>query len=67
MKINPKIQSEAIKDFKKTGLTSAIFLRRKYKISLEMAIMIRDTIEKRFPNLWREGKEKFMKDYVGHR
>lgn len=64
MEINKKILSEVTKDFKKTGLTSAVFIRRKHKISLEMSIMIRDTIEKRFPNLWKKGKIKYGMDKV---
>ncbi len=67
MEVNPKILSEATKDFKKSGITSTSLLMRKHKINVEMAVMIRDTIEKRFPNLWREGQEKFIKDYIRHR
>jgi hypothetical protein len=32
---------------------------RKFKLSLESALEICQIIEKRFPNLWREGREEF--------
>jgi hypothetical protein len=62
MKIPPELMSAAVKDFKKYGLINASYLLRKYQISLEMAIMIRDAIEKRFPNLWKQGKTKYGLD-----
>lgn len=60
MQINSKIMSEAVKYFKLNGIISSALLMRKFKIDCKAALHIRNYIEKRFPNIWRDGKERFM-------
>lgn len=67
MKILPKTMSEAVKLFKANGVVTPALIVRKFKLEFDGAKEICSTIEKRFPNLWRDGKEKFMKQYIGHR
>lgn len=67
MKIPPEIMSKCVKFFKINGVISNTHVQMKAKVGYETAVEICKQIEKRFPNLWRVGKEKFMKDYVRHR
>lgn len=59
MNISPETLSKAIKLFKSSRIISTALLMRKFKLSLESALEICQIIEKRFPNLWREGREEF--------
>ncbi len=67
MKIPPEIMSKCVKFFKSNGVISSAHVQMKAKVSFDVAAEICKQIEKRFPNLWREGKEKFIKQYIGHR
>jgi hypothetical protein len=58
MKIDFYTLSESIKYFRLGNMISPHLLMRKYKVSYDMGKYICDTIERRFPNLWRHGKEK---------
>jgi hypothetical protein len=55
--INKKIMSAAVKYFKENKIISSALLMRKFKIDCDLAIEICKIIEKRFPNLWREGRK----------
>jgi hypothetical protein len=59
MNIPPETLSKAVKLFKSTRMISTALLMRKFKLSFESALEICKMIEKRFPNLWREGREEF--------
>lgn len=59
--------SEVVKLFKANGVVTPALIVLKFKLEFEAANEICSTIEKRFPNLWREGKERFMKQYIGDR
>jgi len=61
MYIPTETLSKAVKLFKSNRMISTALLMRKFKISCEMAIEICEIIEKRFPNLWREGREEFYR------
>ena len=62
MKISPETLSQSVKYFKSTRYISTGLLMRKFKVSFEHATEISEIIKKRFPNLWREGKENFLKE-----
>jgi hypothetical protein len=61
MNISPETLSKAVKLFKSTRIISTALLMRKFKLSFENALEICQIIEKRFPNLWREGREGFKR------
>lgn len=67
MKIPLEIMSKCVKFFKSNGVISTAHVQMKARVEYETAVEICKKIEKRFPNLWREGKEKFLKQYIGHR
>lgn len=57
--IDKKLMSNCVKCFKEHGVITPAFIVRKFKTNFQIAIEICDKIKKRFPNLWREGREKF--------
>lgn len=57
--IDKKTMSEAVKYFKEHGIMTAALAMRRYKIECKAALHLCAMIEKRFPNLWREGRLKF--------
>jgi len=63
IKIEPKIMTEAVKYFKEHGIMTSALAMRRYKLQCKAALHLCTIIEKRFPNLWREGKERF---YAGN-
>jgi hypothetical protein len=67
MIVSSKTMSGCVKYFKENRIISTGYIIRKYKLSFEMAQEVSNIIAKRYPNIWREGREKFMKDYLGHR
>ena len=67
MKIPTEIMSKCVKFFKSNGVITHAHVQMKARVGFEVATEICKQIEKRFPNLWREGKEKFLKQYIGHR
>lgn len=60
MKIPPTLMSQCVKDFKDQGTVTWLYLMRKYKISLDMAKVICEAIELRFPKLWENRKTNFI-------
>jgi hypothetical protein len=59
MSISPETLSRAVKLFKSTRMISTSLLMRKFKLDCKAALQICELIEKRFPNLWREGRDEF--------
>lgn len=57
--IDKKTMSEAVKHFKEHGIMTSALAMRRYKIECKAAVHLCETIKKRFPNLWREGRSKF--------
>ena len=51
--------SKCVKFFKLNGIISTTHIQMKARVDFERALIIRDQIQKRFPNLWREGRERF--------
>jgi hypothetical protein len=64
MIIQPKTLSQCVKLFKSTKHISTALLMRKFKLSFESALEICQIIEKRFPNIWREGREEFNRELL---
>ncbi len=59
MNIDPKITSQAIKDFKLNGIITSALAMRRYKLECKAALHLCKLIEKRFPNLWKQGRKRF--------
>lgn len=56
--INKQVMKDAVKYFREHGIISSGIVQRKFKITGNAAVELCKSIEKRFPNLWREGRER---------
>lgn len=60
MEIPPEMMSECVKYFKEHKFIARTYIQRKHKISSQLSQEICQKIEKRFPNLWKNGRDNFI-------
>ncbi len=51
--------SKCVKFFKESHFISTANVQMKARVDFDTAVEICNQIKKRFPNLWREGRERF--------